>query len=265
MAAPQPLLLPARVPVVPPLLAVAFTLLVVGLLAADTAGQTVGVGRSDAVAATPSGPPAGATSLPITDVVSTYHVRPGDTLATIAAVHAVPMGELAAANRLAPPYPLSSGQALAVPVPGVPAPLLPGAVSLAAPLGPSIERWAAEYDLPAELLKAVTWRESRWRADAVSSRGAVGVGQVLPETAAWVSDHLIGRPLDPWRVEENLQLSAAYLRWLIDRSGGDTAAALAAYHQGRTSVIEDGWFAVTERYVRDVFDLRWRFEAAQRG
>ncbi|MGH2684816.1 MAG: lytic transglycosylase domain-containing protein, partial [Actinomycetota bacterium] len=166
---------------------------------------------------------------------------------------------------LAPPYPLANGQALAIPS-GVEASVepLPGIIGLAAPLGPSIERWAEEYRLPPALLKAVTWRESLWRADAVSSRGAIGVGQILPETAGWVSDHLIGRSLDPWQVEENLQLSAAYLRWLIDRTGGDEAAALAAYHQGRTSVAEEGWFTVTHRYVRDVFDLRWRFEASVR-
>ena len=268
MAAPQTLPLPARVrvPVVPPLLAASFVVLVAGLLASDSVAGTVREVRVAAPAPAPAAraPIVETTSLPVIDVVSTYRVRHGDTLASVAAMHAVPLKEIAAANGLTPPYLLRTGQTLAVPS-GVAAAVepLPGAIGLAASFGPSIERWAREYGLPPSLMQAMTWRESRWRPDAVSNRGAIGIGQVLPETATWVSDHLIGRRLDPWRVEENLQLSAAYLRWLIDRAGGDEAAALAAYHQGRTSVLEDGWFSVTHRYVKDVFDLRWRFEVSQ--
>jgi soluble lytic murein transglycosylase-like protein len=257
--------LPSRAPVVPSLLVGAFALLVAGLLAADAAGGGAAVVRSAASAPDPvadraatAAPPA-VTSLPVVDAASVYRVRPRDTLSRIAALHAVPMGQLAAANRLAPPYPLNSGETLAVPAPPIAAAATPPAN---APMEASVERWAIRYDLPPALLKAVTWRESRWDPSARSRRGAVGVGQVLPSTAAWVSERLIGSRLDPWQVEENLHLSAAYLRWLIDRAGGDQATALAAYHQGRTSVLQEGWFPVTQRYVEDVFSLRWEFEAA---
>lgn len=260
-----------RAPAVPPLLAAAFALLVVGLLAADGASRQAetAVRGAPAPAVAPAPPGASATAeakLPVVDVATTYRVQRRDTLSKVAAVHDVPLESLAAANGLAPPYPLATGQVLHVPAadPAAATPL-PRAVAEAPAIEPVIERWAAAYDLPSALLKAVTWRESRWRTDAVSNRGAIGVGQVLPQTAAWVSSELVGTRLDPWRVEDNLHLSAAYLRWLIDRGGGDQAAALAAYHQGRTSVLGKGWYSVTERYVADVFELRWQFEAAARA
>jgi LysM repeat protein len=258
-ALPIPLRAP-RATAVPALLVAAFALLVTGLLAADAVGTETGsaAGRSTSAAADAAG---GTASLPVVDVVSSYTVQPSDTLSEIAGMHGVTLEALAAANGLAPPFAVTPGQVVHVPA-GTATGTLPGVIGLAPQIGPSIERWAQEYRLPPALLKAVTWRESRWRADAVSERGAIGVGQVLPETAGWVSANLVGARLDPWQVEDNLHLSAAYLRWLIDRSGGDEAAALAAYHQGRTSVLDEGRYSVTDRYIADVFELRWQFEAA---
>ena len=276
MAAPQILSIPRlapRVPAVPPLLAAAFTLLVAALLLADARASARAVeAPAPRPAAAPAPAPAAAaaaaaeagSALPVIDVVTTYRVQPRDTLSKVAAVHDVPLASLAAANGLTPPYPLGAGQVLNIPAVDLAAVApLPAEVAAAPAIVPSIERWAAEYDLPPALLKAVTWRESRWQADALSHRGAIGVGQVLPKTATGVSHELLGgATLDPWAVEDNLRLSAAYLRWLIDRGGGDQAAALAAYHQGRTSVLGKGWYSVTEDYVADVFELRWQFEAA---
>ena len=257
--------IPLRAPratAVPMLLVAAFVLLVGGLLAADAVGSGATSVRAGSGA---GGAGAGAAaSLPVVDVVSTYTVQPSDTLSQVAALHGVPLEALASANGLTPPYALASGQVLHVPA-GSTTAMLPGEIGLAPQIGPSIEQWALEYEVPPALLKAVTWRESRWRADAVSERGAIGVGQVLPETAGWVSAKLVGARLDPWKVDDNLRMSAAYLRWLIDRSGGDQAAALAAYHQGRTSVLDKGRYSVTDRYIEDVFELRWQFEAAERS
>ena len=257
--------IPLRAPratAVPMLLVATFVLLVGGLLAADAVGSGATSVRAGSGA---GGAGAGAAaSLPVVDVVSTYTVQPSDTLSQVAALHGVPLEALASANGLTPPYALASGQVLHVPA-GSTTAMLPGEIGLAPQIGPSIERWALEYEVPPALLKAVAWRESRWRADAVSERGAIGVGQVLPETAGWVSAKLVGARLDPWKVDDNLRMSAAYLRWLIDRSGGDQAAALAAYHQGRTSVLDKGRYSVTDRYIEDVFELRWQFEAAERS
>lgn len=197
--------------------------------------------------------------------VTHYRVQPGDSIDRIAALHAVRVEELTAANALAERRAIEPGATVVIPAPEAPPAGLPPSLAQHAhrlTLGPLFERWAAEYGVSADLLKAVGWHESRWRVDAVSEKGAVGVGQLLPTTARWVADELIGAPLDVRDPDDNIRMSARYLRYLVDRYGGDEAAALAAYHQGPASVARDGWYAVTDRYVERVFDLRWRFAAA---
>lgn len=191
---------------------------------------------------------------------SVYRVRPGDVLSSIAVLHGVPMTELAAHNDLHEPFALSPAQFLRIPVPsaGASPPTVPGTAEAEA-VRASIERWSAAYFLPPDLLAAVLWQESRWRAEALSPKGAVGVGQLLPSTAAWLADDLIGEPLDPWVIDDNVRMASHLLRWLIDRAEGDQAAALASYYQGWGSTDADGWYGETEGYVADVFVWRWRF------
>ncbi|HET7651783.1 MAG TPA: transglycosylase SLT domain-containing protein [Acidimicrobiales bacterium] len=190
-----------------------------------------------------------------------YHVRPGDTLTSVAALHDVDPAAVVRANALHEPYHLTAGDVLRIPdvAPAGAAPP-PDVATTRTGMADLLATWARTVDLPADLLQAVTWRESSWRQDAVSNRGALGVGQLLPDTATWVSSELAGgRPLDPHDLESNAELSARYLRWLVDRYGGDVAAALAAYHQGPRAVDTDGWYPSTSRYVSDVFRLRRAF------
>ena len=122
------------------------------------------------------------------------------------------------------------------------------------------EREADRAGLAPELLMALAWRESRWHQDDVSEDGAVGVGQLIPSTARFVADDILAEPhLDPLVVEDNIRLSAAYLAWLLERSGGDLGAALAGYVQGPRSVRDEGRFGVTDAYVLDVLALRADF------
>jgi soluble lytic murein transglycosylase-like protein len=189
-----------------------------------------------------------------------YHVRPGDTLTSVAALHDVDPGAVVQANALTPPFHLTAGHVLRIPdvAPAGAAP--PNVGTTRTGIADLLAMWARTVDLPADLLQAVAWRESSWRQDAVSDRGALGIGQVLPDTAAWVSSALAGgRPLDPRDVDANAELSARYLRWLIDRYDGDVADALAAYHQGPQAVDADGWYPSTVQYVGDVFRLRRAF------
>jgi soluble lytic murein transglycosylase-like protein len=98
------------------------------------------------------------------------------------------------------------------------------------------------------LLKALTYTESRWRQDAASSVGAIGVGQLLPATATWLSG-LMGEPsLDLRSTQDNVRLSARLLRLLLDRTGS-TTRALAAYYQGIGAVLEHGVTAGGARYA----------------
>ncbi|HMK10349.1 MAG TPA: LysM peptidoglycan-binding domain-containing protein, partial [Acidimicrobiales bacterium] len=125
-------------------------------------------------------------------------------------------------------------------------------------LMPVFDRWAAAYGLSPSLLKALAWMESGWQASVVSSSGAIGIGQLLPATAAFMSV-LIGEPLDPYVAEDNIRMSARFLALLLGLTGGDVNQALAGYYQGLTSVQRDGMKATTAAYVNTVLALQGRF------
>jgi hypothetical protein len=130
-------------------------------------------------------------------------------------------------------------------------------------LAPVFERWAGEYGVPVALLEGLAWRESRWDNLVRSDAGAIGIGQLLPETAAFVARELIGKALDPRKPRDNIRLTARYLRSLIDRFDGKTSTALAAYLQGSTSVVERGVTPQTAAYVHEVLALRDQFARAR--
>ncbi|HEX6787370.1 MAG TPA: transglycosylase SLT domain-containing protein, partial [Acidimicrobiales bacterium] len=111
-----------------------------------------------------------------------------------------------------------------------------------------LNRAAWEFGVKPSLLKALTYTESRWHQDAVSSVGAIGVGQLLPATATWLAG-LMGEPgLDVRSTEDNVRLSARLLRLLLDRTGS-TKRALAAYYQGIGAVLAHGVSAGGARYA----------------
>jgi soluble lytic murein transglycosylase len=90
------------------------------------------------------------------------------------------------------------------------------------------------------LVCAVVRAESRFRADAVSPRGAVGLMQIMPDTAAWIAGRLDVGEFDIRDPETNLRFGTWYLRYLIGRFGS-LDLALAAYNAGPTRVA--GWVA----------------------
>ena len=134
-------------------------------------------------------------------------------------------------------------------------------------LKPAFERAARESRLPVALIEALAWRESRWRAEALNPEsGAIGIGQLLPETATFVAGELLDDPtLDPADPEDNIRMMARYLRAQVDQFEGDHELALAAYLQGSTSVRNEGISPTTADYLADIAEIRKRFEAAARG
>ena len=123
---------------------------------------------------------------------------------------------------------------------------------------------ARNYELDAALLAAVVYRESKFDADARSRSGAIGLMQLLPETAKGIALHTGGtrfRVSDLYDPEINVRYGSFYLRRLI-RKYGDTRLGLAAYNAGQRNVDEwlaDGTgiaFGETRDYVRDVLELR---------
>ncbi len=102
---------------------------------------------------------------------------------------------------------------------------------------------ARNYRLDPALLAAVIYQESRFRAGARSDRGAVGLMQLLPETARGIALRTGGSRFvvdDLYDPELNVRYGAWYLRHLLDKYG-DERLALAAYNAGQRNV--DRWLA----------------------
>lgn len=93
-------------------------------------------------------------------------------------------------------------------------------------LSPIFERAASMYGLAPSLLWTVAQRESGLRPCAVSRAGALGLMQLMPETASWLG---VSDPFDP---EQSIHGGARFLRMLLDRFDNDLALALGAYNAG---------------------------------
>jgi soluble lytic murein transglycosylase-like protein len=117
---------------------------------------------------------------------------------------------------------------------------------------PVFRRWASICAVPASLIEATCWWESGWQENVVSATGAVGVCQIEPGAAQTVRRLLDDPTLDPGSSSDNIEMSAAYLRWLLDQTGGRRDLALAGYYQGPTSVREHGILAVSRPYVSGI-------------
>src|SRR5690242_18860795 len=90
--------------------------------------------------------------------------------------------------------------------------------------------YAKHYGLPADFVRAVIEQESGWHACAVSPKGAVGLMQLMPETAA-----RLGVP-DRCNVKQNISGGVRYLAWLNRRFHGDLRLVAAAYYAGEHAV-----------------------------
>jgi LysM repeat protein len=185
-------------------------------------------------------------------------VRRGDTLWSIAKNNGVSLRDLLVANGLSGEAVIHVGQTVLVPgaVGLLPAELVADPVKVA--LVPVFDRWANEYGVPSDLLKALAWFESGWDNTRVSSAGAVGIGQILPITADFVSENLVGATLDPHDADQNIQLSARFMRYLMDKTG-DERLAIASYYQGLTATRQHGIYRSSLYYVDGILTLRARF------
>jgi soluble lytic murein transglycosylase len=131
---------------------------------------------------------------------------------------------------------------------------------------------AANHDLDPALLAAVVYVESRFDPNAESAAGAIGLMQLLPETAEGIALRTGGTAFvvadlrDP---EINVRYGSWYLDHLLERYG-DARLALAAYHAGQGNV--DEWrragagiaFPETRDYVEQVLETRDVYERVYR-
>ncbi|MBI1875709.1 MAG: lytic transglycosylase domain-containing protein [Acidobacteria bacterium] len=119
---------------------------------------------------------------------------------------------------------------------------------------------ARKFNVRPDLVRAVAQVESGFNPRARSSKGAMGIMQLMPATAAELGVR------NPYDATENIRGGVQYLRQLLDRYEGNEVLALAAYNAGPTSVERYGYqvppYAETRDYVGKVTERAGAREGA---
>lgn len=231
---------------------------------------------------------------------STYVVRSGDSLWSIARTYHVTVSQLATANGVNPGALLLTGKHLTIPGAGsaggrptasvgsataassvsaapssasaasfcstlsvafgptgvLPASLAANPTELA--LRPYFVTYAERYGVSPALAEAIAWQESGWQEGEVSSAQAVGVGQLLPATAQFVSQGLLGSNLNIASAADNIRMEVRYLAYLQSALGG-RCATIAGYYEGLQNMQRYGVLNESRPYVASVEALIPRF------
>ena len=115
-----------------------------------------------------------------------------------------------------------------------------------------VEQTASRHQIDPQLVHAIIKVESEYDPKAVSRKGAMGLMQLIPETAQRFG---VANPFNP---KENIEGGVSYLKHLLNLFGGDLSLSLAAYNAGEGAVQRFGGipsFAETRDYVRKVTDI----------
>jgi len=111
---------------------------------------------------------------------------------------------------------------------------------------------AERHDLDPRLVAAVIWVESSGDPRAVSSKGAKGLMQLMPQTAETLGVQ------DAFNPEQNIDGGVRYLKGLLDQHGDDVSLALASYNAGPGAVARHGGippYPETKKYVKRVLEI----------
>ena len=119
-----------------------------------------------------------------------------------------------------------------------------------------INECAEKYNVDQELIRAMIQVESGWTTDAVSNKGAQGLMQLMPRTAAMLG---VEDPFDP---VQNIEGGTRYISDLTDKYKGDVEKALAAYNAGPARVDSGNIPEVSRRYVRNIMSIYRRLREA---
>jgi soluble lytic murein transglycosylase-like protein len=116
-------------------------------------------------------------------------------------------------------------------------------------IDPILKTESTSTGIEFELLKAIVGQESAFRPCAESPKGAMGLMQLMPDTAMELGS------TNPWDPQENIRLGAKYFKEMLTRYNGDQARALAAYNAGPAQIDAVGGIPdipETQDYVRRI-------------
>jgi soluble lytic murein transglycosylase-like protein len=116
----------------------------------------------------------------------------------------------------------------------------------------AIDQAASRHNVDPNLVRAVIKVESNFNPNAVSRKGAIGLMQLMPQTARQLN---VANPFDP---QQNVDAGVRHLKQLMENYGGDVKLTLAAYNAGQGAVARSGGvphFAETRDYVKRITQL----------
>jgi soluble lytic murein transglycosylase-like protein len=113
--------------------------------------------------------------------------------------------------------------------------------------------YARHYNVPLEFVRAVIEQESGWQKCAVSSKGAVGLMQLMPGTAVRLN---VRNRCD---INQNISGGVRYLAWLMIKFHGDLRLVAAAYYVGESTIERRGLEYANPDVVAYVSSIRQRF------
>lgn len=137
---------------------------------------------------------------------------------------------------------------------------------------------ASENKVSPALVMAIILAESKNHSEATSEPGAVGLMQVMPETAKWIEKERKGDPIDEELLKDpkvNISVGSWYIAHLLEIFKGNEILALAAYNAGQGHVQEwqekEHWtesfsdvdaipFAETREYVKKVLQYKEKYQ-----
>ncbi len=225
-------------------------------------------------------PPAAAPSPAPAAPQRTHTVARGDNLWSIARFYGVSLSDLVAANGIVDAARIRPGMQLVIPGAGAPPVATPAPVPAPAPIeapASPMPAWmagvvaqrdavrqmiaeeATAAGVPVPFALAVAWQESGWRQNVVSSAGAVGVMQLMPGTARWIGDAMLGRPVAINDARDNVRAGVRLLAHYLARYAGHRDLVLAAYYQGQGAADRHGVYAVSRPYIAAITALERLF------
>ena len=126
--------------------------------------------------------------------------------------------------------------------------------------------YSDEYDVPTSLILGVAKTESNFQRKAISKAGAMGLMQVMQDTAKEISGDVGNRHYSLYNVRNNIQFGTYYLRKMLDTFDGDDQFAIRAYNAGPTYVekVKAGEYqrypSETVKYLETVLTWKKKYE-----